>query len=432
MQPFNYSLGVQSPFEAAATGFQFGQNLQTQQAQRAAFGAQEQAALAKIQEQQKAAERKQAFDQRVAGMFGRTLNYSDLVSLKQDFPDMLESVDKAWANMSEPEAQRVTTTLNGIFQGIATGNKDIAAQYINDEMARAQNSGDPDRINQASKFKQLVDKNTPESWNMLQQMAGTALAPRLGKDGAESLSKVLQTPSTVKQGQVKAEYAESAEVLDLKQKGWNIEKIKADILSQKEQNRIAALNAATSREGNALKRAELQLKLDEAVAARDQKIRDKVAEAESARSTMDNMLSNADRILSVAVGKDGKPTSVLRAAAGPVDAITPTIQTDVADLEALVETLGSQAFLAQIPSMKGTGSLTEKEGDKLQAALTNLNLKQSPEQLVANIKEAQRLIQKARKNVTIRYGIPDTPEDRPYLSVSKDEVDSLLKQYGGK
>jgi hypothetical protein len=91
----------------------------------------------------------------------------------------------------------------------------------------------------------------------------------------------------------------------------------------------------------------------------------------------------------------------------------PTASQAVADFEALVETLGSQAFLAQIPKMKGSGALSEKEGDKLQASLQNLSLKQSPDQLKKSVTEAMRLLEKGRATAAERAGLPSTPRDVP-------------------
>jgi hypothetical protein len=91
----------------------------------------------------------------------------------------------------------------------------------------------------------------------------------------------------------------------------------------------------------------------------------------------------------------------------------PTLSQDVSDYEGLLETLGAQAFLAQIPQIKGTGSLSENEGNKLQASLQNLSLKQSPERLQENINEATRLLTKARANIAARSGLSAPPPDVP-------------------
>lgn len=196
MQPFNYTLGGASPLESAMQGFQLGQNLQTQQAQRAAFGDQEQAALAKIQEQQKAAERKQAFDQRIAGLFGTESKHSDLVSLYRDFPEMQESVTKAWSTISAPEAERTTNVLTNIYSALNNNAPDVAKKAITEEVARARNSGDPARIQQAEAFEKMT--LTPQGLNVLKTNVGMALAARLGDKFASSFSTLAKAPGEAK------------------------------------------------------------------------------------------------------------------------------------------------------------------------------------------------------------------------------------------
>jgi hypothetical protein len=224
---------------------------------------------------------------------------------------------------------------------------------------------------------------------------------------------------------VDAKFAESNAATDLQKKGWDITKIQEDIKVAKENSRIAALNAATSREGNQLKKVELATKLQEAHDKRDELVRTKAADVESARGNMDNMLNTADRILKT-------PMGVVGAAAGPISSRMPTTSQDTADFEALVETLGSQSFLAQIPNIKGMGALSNAEGEKLQAALQNFSLKQSPEHLLENVKEAQRLILKGRANLTKRYGVPEVIPDTPAAAPSGNEIDALLKKYGAQ
>ena len=183
-------------------------------------------------------------------------------------------------------------------------------------------------------------------------------------------------------------------------------KTEQDIIIAKENARIAALNAAQAKETNTLKRLELQQKIDESKEKRDAADRDQKATVANQSADIDNFLNTAQRILNT-------PNNVIESATGPVASRLPTLSADVSDFEALVEALGSQAFIAQIPKIKGTGSLSEKEGDKLQASLQTLSLKQSPERLIENVKEAVRLLMKVRENISVKYGIPAPPLDVP-------------------
>jgi hypothetical protein len=60
-----------------------------------------------------------------------------------------------------------------------------------------------------------------------------------------------------------------------------------------------------------------------------------------------------------------------------------------------------------------------------------LSLKQSPERLIENVKESQRLILKARSTLSKKSGLPDTIPDTPAVQTNATDIDALLKKYGG-
>lgn len=179
------------------------------------------------------------------------------------------------------------------------------------------------------------------------------------------------------------------------------------------ETQLKILEAQMKREDNDLKKQDLQLKIQE----QQQKLADlskqkevaaneKVAGLESARSNLDNMLNTLARV-------ENTDMSVIENATGPIDQMVPTIRQSTADFEELVGTLGSQAFLSQIPLIKGMGQLSNAEGEKLQSALQNFSLRQSPERLKENLAEARRLLTKARANIAKQYGAPETKPDTP-------------------
>lgn len=179
------------------------------------------------------------------------------------------------------------------------------------------------------------------------------------------------------------------------------------------ETQLKILEAQMKREDNDLKKQGLQLKIQE----QQQKLADlskqketaaneKVAGLESARSNLDNMLNTLARV-------ENTDVSVIENATGPIDQMVPTLRQSTADFEELVGTLGSQAFLSQIPLIKGMGQLSNAEGEKLQSALQNFSLRQSPERLKENLAEARRLLTKARANIAKQYGAPETKPDTP-------------------
>jgi hypothetical protein len=205
---------------------------------------------------------------------------------------------------------------------------------------------------------------------------------------------------------VVAEFARADAVLEAQGKAATIKKTEADILINKENARIAALNAAIARETNTLKRQELEQKIKDAQVTRDAAAREQTATFNSQVADIDNFLNTAERVKQT-------PKNIIESATGPISSRLPTTNADVADFESLVETLGSQVFIAQIPKIKGAGALSEKEGDKLQASVQNLGLKQSPARLIENVNEAVRLMEKARKNLADRSGLPTPTLDVP-------------------
>lgn len=179
------------------------------------------------------------------------------------------------------------------------------------------------------------------------------------------------------------------------------------------ETQLKVLEARMRKEDNELKRQDLQLKIEEqqqklldAKRNKETVANEKEAGLESARMNVDNMLNTVARVVKT-------PQSVIESATGPVDQMLPTLSQDTADFEELVTTLGSQAFLSQIPLIKGMGQLSNAEGEKLQAALQNFSLRQSPKRLKENLAEAQRLLMKARANIAKQYGKPDSAPDVP-------------------
>lgn len=348
--------------------------------------------------------RKGVGEERVKSEFTQGFEISN--ALENNAPDVamerVQTIIEAKKNSGEP-----TKIYEDVLTALQNGNVKGAQASVN----LALTAIDPDRFEKSVKAKTTVADAAREE----------ALAPVKMR---EQVAKAGEAESSAQKAAVAAKFAESNAALDLQKKGWDITKIQEDIKIAKQNAQIAALNAQIAREGNTIKSQENQLKLREMIDKRDSAVREKVGEVESARADMDNFLNTADRILAT-------PKNIVGSAAGPVSARMPTLTQGTADFEALVETLGSQAFMAQIPKMKGTGALSEGEGKKLQSSLQNLSLTQSPERLLENVKEAQRLILKARSTLSKKAGLPDSVPDTPAVQTAPADIDALVKKYGG-
>jgi len=425
MEPINYLAQVADPFAQATQGLKLGAGMADLQRQQEARAAQQQQAQLAAQEQAR-------FFANPKPTMRDAARFASLLSPEQSkaFLPYMEGISK--------EQQQNTLKSTGQLLSALQVNPEVGIARLRESALAARNSGDEEdatlfeqyaeaaadpQRGPAVVFKALAARTAgipgaKEFFENIDKSASTARAE------AKAPAELTEAQAKAQSAAVAAKFAESNAVKDLERKGWDITKIQSDMAIAKQNAQIAAMNAATSRESNAIKREENQLRLREMIDKRDTAVREKAAEVESARADMDNFLNTADRILAT-------PKSVIGSAAGPVSARMPTLSQDTADFEALVETLGSQAFMSQIPKMKGAGALSEREGDKLQASLQNLSLKQSPERLVENVKEAQRLILKARSTLSKKSGLPDTIPDTPAVQTNATDIDALLKKYGG-
>lgn len=436
--PIDYSLNVKSPFESAIQGYGIGANMAQMQAQREATMAQRDAMQAKAD-----AERAEALRQAEAREATKALftnpnpTAQDFIKVASMLPEKEAASMRANWDLMNKDKQDSTLKFSGqVLSAFNSGSPQIGVQLLKDRAEAERNAGQEEQAKAYDTWAQIAEANPQAAMKSMgimvaQVPGGDKVIESVTKIGQESRAEA-KAPAELKEANAKAEkaavdakFAESNAVQEIEKRGWDIKKLQSDIQINKENARIAAINASIAREGNQIKRQELGLKLEEMKQKRDEVIRTKTSEIESARGDMDNFLNTADRVLKT-------PMSVIGSAAGPISARMPTLSQDTADFEALVETMGSQAFMSQIPKMKGTGALSEKEGEKLQSSLQNLSLKQSPDRLVENVKEAQRLILKARKNLADKYGVPESVPDTPQAAPTPEETNALLKKYGGK
>lgn len=431
MQPYNYQMQVANPFQSAVQGLQLGANIADMQAAR-------EANAIKLQQAQQAMQAQQAAQQAIAAFYAKPQKTAqDYEAIGAYMPaDKMRAMTEQFKMGSEKANQDMLGFTQQALAAAKTGNVPIAIDLINQRATAARNAGKADDAQALETWGKLIQTAPDRATDTI--MAIVAGLPG-GKEVVESVAKLagearadqMQPFAVRKAGaeattaEAKAKYAESDALLDVQKKGWDIKKVQADMDIARQNSRIAAMNAQISREGNDLKKQELQLKVDEARTKRDDSIRAKVAEVEAARFNIDNMLNTAERIL-----QNPELPSVL----GTIQGRMPVLLSDKAqNAVALIDTLGSQAFLSQIPNVKGMGGLSNTEGDKLQTSFQNLGRVQEVDQFKANLKEAQRLLLKARKNIADRYGMPESIPDTPAATAkgtTGKSVDQILKELG--
>jgi hypothetical protein len=193
---------------------------------------------------------------------------------------------------------------------------------------------------------------------------------------------------------------------------------------------LKVLEAQMRKESDELKRQELALKIQE----QQQKLADlerskqttkveKEADLEQAFFGIDNILNTVQR-----VKQSPKLDSVVGTIQGRMDAY---LDDESAATIRLIENLGSQAFMAMIPGLKGMGALSNAEGDKLAASLQNLSRVTGEKQFRETLAEVERLMNKSRGIIAKRYNKPESKPDVPAAQAAEPTLDDLLKQYGG-
>lgn len=363
----------------------------------------------KQQEQQKAQAEQYSADLQA---YLAAPNAQAAAAMTAKYPAQREAFKQAWDIQSKDQQDANFRTGTQVYSAIQSGRPDVAAQVLDENITAMENAGQD-----AAPLKTIREtlQRDPKMTGAQIGLTLASLEPDRWAKVAGEMRAAEQAPYELGAKQAKAQkaavdakFAESAAVQDLAKAGWDIAKIQNDIGISRQNSQIAAMNAGLKRETNDLKRMELMQKVQGAQLKRDGEVREKVAAVETGRATIDNMLNSADRILKT-------PAGVISSAAGPISSKLPTLSSETADLEELVTTLSSQAFMAQIPNLKGMGALSNAEGEKLQASLQNLSLRQSPERLIENVQEAQRLMLKARSSLGDRYGVPEVMPDRPAM-----------------
>ena len=419
-QPYNYQLNLPSPTENVLGALEVGKGITQIQAGQA--------------QAERAATMKQQLQADLTKL-GANPTPAALAQMMVRYPQMSEGFKRTYDALSNEHQQARLDQASRVYAALDAGQPEMAQNVLKEQATAYRNSG----MEREAKTLEDLAEMTRISPQTAKTSAGLFLASAMGADKFTETFTKLQSerreeaiePSKLTEAQAKARkaaidagFAESEAVTDLQKKGWDIFKIQEDVKIAKENSRIAAMKAAADRETNQLKRDNLNLKLEEAMRKRDQDVRGRAAEIESANGNIDNMLNTADRIINTPIG-------VVEDATGPISARLPTMSSDVADFEALIETFDAQAFIAQLPNIKGMGALSDAEGKKLTAALQSFNLKQSPTRLMTNVREAQRLLLKARTNVARRFGTPETIPDTPAAAstTTPEDIDAILKKH---
>ena len=367
---------------------------------------------------------------------GPNLTPTDIAQLMVRYPHMGTHFEKTYGVLSEEQQKARIDQASGVYAALEAGENDVARSLLDEQAEAYRNSGMEQEAKTLSDLSKLIELSPDTA----RTSAGMFLASAMGNDKFTETftglrasrrqdelqaANLTEAQAKAQKAAVEANYAESRIVSDLRKEGWEIDKLQNDIKISKENQKIAAINAQIGREQNELKRQELQSKLADMQMKREQVIRDRAADVKSANLNIDNMLNTADRLLAI---NENNP-QVMKRITGPAQSRIFTFRQSSANAEELIETLKSQAFVAQIPQLSGLGALSDAEGAMIKSSLQNLSLRQSPDQLIKNVQEIQRLMIKARGNMAEKYGVPQTIPDTPDVETTPEDLEDLVARY---
>lgn len=165
---------------------------------------------------------------------------------------------------------------------------------------------------------------------------------------------------------------------------------------------VSMLGKQLGNETNELRRQELELKLQEKRGQLESAKRDKEVAGKGAIATFDRAIDTIDEIknssgFSAAVGLPG-PSSYLPGTAAK-------------ETQGLIESLKSQAFLAEVEKMKGLGALTEREGAALTSAVGSLQLDMPEAAFKRSLDRIEDYFRAGKSRISEKYNVQSEQQD---------------------
>lgn len=195
MQPMNYMLDVQKPFDTALSGIQAGialSNAMDQSAARQQELAQKQFAL----EQQK---QMQADLGTLAAKQNPTAQ--DFAAITTRYPSLAEHFKNTWSMLNSDQQQARLGQATQVYAALNAGKPDIAKQLLDEQTTALRNSGNEKDAKTIETLAKLIEMS-PET---ARTSTGLMLSSILGPDKfATTFSTLAKLPSEVRQGEATA------------------------------------------------------------------------------------------------------------------------------------------------------------------------------------------------------------------------------------
>lgn len=426
-QPYNYTLNVESPFNAAVQGYQAGAMIRNDQQQQQLLQQQQQAAQLLKQQQQED--------------FSRVVNNPnasprEFAALTLKYPTFKDQFKQASEMMTADQKANTLKTGTQVYAALSNNAPDVAKQLLMNQAQAKRNSGDEQGAKQDEAIAGTIDVNPTLARNMI-GIGLSAMDDKFASNvstlntdaraSAEAPADLAIKNATAGIKSTEAAAAPAKAQADLANTQSQIEDRKAG-------QRIAELNTQISQANSETQRGQLVLERDKLMQAQADKATSSGAEQQTQLDSAQQAIDTANGILrdpllnsSVGVGSViGKALSFIPG-------------TENKDFRAKVDTLKAQLFIPAVGQLKaagGGGALSDAEGKRLDASIASLDADQSPAAFKNNLGVVTKLLEKMQQKVLANKNTPTSGggfvETIPGIGrVNEGDVNRLLKQFPG-
>lgn len=269
----------------------------------------------------------------------------------------------------------------------------------------------------------------------------------------QSLEKLLPTLDAIKLKEAKPEKVEAGGTVEFRDLNPNSLTF-GQLVGPKSITKTATIGeqeiARHNKKTEGIQAAELKLKQEKELREKDPAFQQAMAGAKArgeaiakgdvaAVQALPKILDRADRsikLIDEMVGKQevrDKNGKIIQAATAPHPGFNSAVGfglgerfvpgTSASDFQSRFEEIKGGAFLEAFESLKGAGSISEKEGEKATTAITRMSLAQSEKEFMAAARDLQDVVRKGVANAKTRAA------QAPSSAASSPNIDAILSKY---
>lgn len=428
MNPIDYTStfdNLQSPNAALMQGLQLGSVLRQQQAAQA---------------QQEQAQANQAAMNADLAMLSQNPTPDAIGRISIKYPQLAKELKQSSEVLAPVQQQARLTQATQVYAAVQNGETDIAQNLLKDQAKAFRNSGDEKSAGAAETMATLI-KDHPE---FAKTTIGLHLASEMGVDkfttafsgiGKEGRDAAL-APAELAKAQADAKKASVDATVAAATTAEQIAKPASDLATAEQKRRLDEFDSQIKAADSETKRGQLTLDREKYVAEQGIKQQDL---GQGAQAQIDSAQMALDNISSL------RKNPLLQKTAGNWAAGIGTVMgqmlgnipgTENKDFRGQLESLKSQVFLPAVQQVKGMGSLSNAEGEKLTASVAALDANMSPDAFKNALGIVEKYMTKglqkglATKTVPVQGGgfVINNPT---YGKVSEGDINRLMKQYPG-